>query len=115
MSLKFLKGSGTPMPKEFIPVCFQVRLVTTVSLAVSLACSEGWRPESTGSGVVISHLVECTVYADVHCRTPESIEDGVVQYSAAPILYCDMYSVHRTLLFARGLLRTPPLPHFPSL
>ena len=58
-----------------------------------------------------SSTVSCTVYTDAHCCTPRSIEDSVVQYSAAPILY----SVHRTLLFVRGLLRTPPLSHFPSL
>ena len=39
--------------KECIPLCFQVRLVRTVSLSVSLARSEGWRPESTGGGVVV--------------------------------------------------------------
>ena len=71
-------------------------------------------PPPLHCNVLLSNLyccsVNCSVYTDVHCCTPRSIEDSVVQCSAAPILYCDMYSVHRTLLFARGLLRTPPLP-----
>ena len=47
-----LKRAGLET-KEYIPLCFQVRLVRTVSLSVSLVCSEGWQPESTGGGVVI--------------------------------------------------------------
>ena len=55
--------------------------------------------------------VNCSVYTDA---LPGVLR--TVQYSAPPILYCDMYSVLRTLLLTRGLLRTPPLtPLSPSM
>ena len=79
-----------------------------------LPAGEDFRPESSGGDVVILHLevyshmgestestvvalhynvflsnpcccvVSCTVYNDVHCYTPGSIEDSVVQYSVSP-------------------------------
>ena len=52
LATKLLKKAGSPT-KECIPLCFQVRLVRIVPLSVSLVRSEGWRPESTGGGVVI--------------------------------------------------------------
>ena len=43
---KVSHGSGRGHTKECIPLCFQVRLVCTLSLSVSLACSEGWQHSS---------------------------------------------------------------------
>ena len=66
-------------PKECIPLCFQVRLVRTVSLSVSFARSEGWRQESTDVGVVLSHFVECTPGGErIHGNTGCTAE--AVQY-----------------------------------
>ena len=84
--------------------------------------------DSTESTVVALHynvflsnqyccVVSCTVYTDVHCCTPGGIEDSVMQYSVYPnsIRTTVLQSVHRTILYTQGLLRTSPLRHFTSL